>query len=121
MCEGRGHQSVRGGPGGPEHRAARRPGGLHAPGDDPHDDSEDDDNDIQDICLYLEFTIQETFTYFGRLQRLTRDVIDKKMTTLLELLDLPKDTGRMVINPHPVTIKEIYKGWRKVDKDQTKL
>ena len=104
MCEGRGHQSVRGGPGGPEHRAARRPGGLHAPGDDPHDDSDVDDNDTQDICLYLEFTIQETFTYFGRLQGLARDVIDKKMTALLELLNLPSDAGRMVIIPHPVTM-----------------
>ena len=36
----------------------------------------------QDICLYTEFTIQETFQYFGRLQRLSKDTMEKKQVTL---------------------------------------
>ena len=36
----------------------------------------------QDICLYMEFTIQETFQYFGRLQRLSKDTMEKKQVTL---------------------------------------
>ena len=49
----------------------------------------------QDICLYLEFTIQETFQYFGRLQRLTKDSLEKKQIALLDLLDLPEASRRV--------------------------
>ena len=49
----------------------------------------------QDICLYLEFTIQETFQYFGRLQRLSKDSLEKKQLALLDLLDLPEPSRRV--------------------------
>jgi len=49
----------------------------------------------QDICLYQEFTIQETFQYFGRLQRLSKDSLEKKQIALLDLLDLPEGARRV--------------------------
>ena len=49
----------------------------------------------QDICLYMEFTIQETFQYFGRLQRLSMDSLEKRQTELLELLELPEASRRV--------------------------
>ena len=49
----------------------------------------------QDICLYMEFTIQETFQYFGRLQRLSADDLEKRQMELLELLDLPEPSRRV--------------------------
>ena len=49
----------------------------------------------QDICLYREFTIQETFQYFGRLQRMSVDALEKRQTALLELLELPEASRRV--------------------------
>ena len=49
----------------------------------------------QDICLYSEFTIRETFEYFGRLQKLGSDTIREKETSLLDLLDLPEPSRRV--------------------------
>ena len=49
----------------------------------------------QDICLYQEFTIRETFQYFGRLQKMGAEPIEKKKLSLLEMLDLPEE-GRRV-------------------------
>ena len=49
----------------------------------------------QDICLYMEFTIQETFQYFGRLQKLSADSLEKRQTELLELLELPEPSRRV--------------------------
>ena len=49
----------------------------------------------QEICLYMEFTIQETFQYFGRLQRLSKDLLEKKQIALLDLLDLPEASRRV--------------------------
>ena len=49
----------------------------------------------QDICLYSEFTIRETFEYFGRLQKLGGDTIREKETSLLDLLDLPEPSRRV--------------------------
>ena len=49
----------------------------------------------QDICLYMEFTIQETFQYFGRLQRLSADYLEKRQRELLELLELPESSRRV--------------------------
>jgi len=49
----------------------------------------------QDFCLYMEFTIQETFQYFGRLQRLTADSMEKRQIALLELLELPEASRRV--------------------------
>ena len=49
----------------------------------------------QDICLYMEFTIQETFQYFGRLQRLSTDYLEKRQLELLELLELPEASRRV--------------------------
>ena len=49
----------------------------------------------QDICLYMEFTIQETFQYFGRLQHLSADYLQKRQLELLELLELPEASRRV--------------------------
>jgi len=49
----------------------------------------------QDICLYQEFTIKETFQYFGRLQKMGSDSLEKRKLLLLEMLDLPEE-GRRV-------------------------
>ena len=49
----------------------------------------------QDICLYMEFTIQETFQYFGRLQGLSSDCLEKRQMELLELLELPEASRRV--------------------------
>lgn len=49
----------------------------------------------QDICLYMEFTIQETFQYFGRLQKLSSDSLEKRQTELLDLLELPEASRRV--------------------------
>lgn len=49
----------------------------------------------QDICLYQEFTIKETFQYFGRLQKMNMDILETKQIALLDMLDLPEQ-GRRV-------------------------
>ena len=54
----------------------------------------------QDICLYSEFTIRETFEYFGRLQKLPgawdcHGGLEKEQTELLDLLDLPEPSRRV--------------------------
>ena len=54
----------------------------------------------QDICLYSEFTIRETFEYFGRLQKLPgawdcHGGLEKELTELLDLLDLPEPSRRV--------------------------
>ena len=49
----------------------------------------------QEICLYMEFTIQETFQYFGRLQKLSSDSLEKRQTELLDLLELPEASRRV--------------------------
>ena len=49
----------------------------------------------QDICLYMEFTIQETFQYFGRLQKMSMDIVEKAQQDLLDLLDLPEASRRV--------------------------
>jgi ABC-type multidrug transport system ATPase subunit len=49
----------------------------------------------QDICLYQEFTIKETFQYFGRLQKMKSDSLEKKQLWLLEMLDLPEESRRV--------------------------
>ena len=54
----------------------------------------------QDICLYSEFTIRETFEYFGRLQKLLgawdcHGGLEKELTELLDLLDLPEPSRRV--------------------------
>ena len=49
----------------------------------------------QDICLYMEFTVRETFQYFGRLQRLSADCLEKRQAELLDLLELPEASRRV--------------------------
>ena len=49
----------------------------------------------QDICLYMGFTIKETFQYFGRLQRMSADRLEKRQIALLELLELPEASRRV--------------------------
>ena len=49
----------------------------------------------EDVCLYMEFTIQETLQYFGRLHRLSVASLEKRQTDLLDLLDLPEASRRV--------------------------
>ena len=44
----------------------------------------------QDICLYQEFSIQETFQYFGSLHSMARKEVKHRQEELLEMLDLPE-------------------------------
>lgn len=44
----------------------------------------------QEIALYLEFSIQEIITYFGRLHRLKEKDIQQRVSFLLEFLNLPE-------------------------------
>ena len=49
----------------------------------------------QDICLYQEFTIKETFEYFGKLQKMEKKILKEKQTWLLDMLDLPEKNRRV--------------------------
>ena len=51
----------------------------------------------QDICLYQEFSIKETFQYFGALQRMPKDTIKAQMEELISMLELP-EADRQVRN-----------------------
>jgi len=44
----------------------------------------------QDICLYQEFTIRETFQYFGSLHSMARKEVKHRQEELLDMLDLPE-------------------------------
>eukprot|EP00090_Calanus_glacialis_P008173 TRINITY_DN16497_c0_g1_i1.p1 TRINITY_DN16497_c0_g1~~TRINITY_DN16497_c0_g1_i1.p1 ORF type:complete len:734 (+),score=117.42 TRINITY_DN16497_c0_g1_i1:53-2254(+) len=44
----------------------------------------------QDICLFMQFTVKETFQYFGRLQKMNMETLEKKQIVLLDMLDLPE-------------------------------
>lgn len=43
----------------------------------------------QDLSLYVEFTIRETFLYFGWVNGMTTEEIDEKIHFLLKFLQLP--------------------------------
>ena len=49
----------------------------------------------QDICLFMQFTIRETFEYFGQLQKMSKEALEKTQDVLLTMLDLP-DQSRKV-------------------------
>merc|ERR550519_602576 len=49
----------------------------------------------QDICLYQEFTVKETYQYFARLQKMNMDTLKKKQIALQEMLELPKESRRV--------------------------
>ena len=51
----------------------------------------------QDICLYQEFSIMESFLYFGVLQRMKKDQIKTRLKELTSLLGLP-EKDRQVSN-----------------------
>ena len=44
----------------------------------------------QDICLYQEFSIMESFLYFGVLQRMKKEQIKTRLKELTSLLGLPE-------------------------------
>jgi len=44
----------------------------------------------QDICLYQEFTIKETFQYFGTLQKMKNEQIKARLEELIVMLELPE-------------------------------
>lgn len=43
----------------------------------------------QELSLYVEFTIRETFLYFGWVNGMTTEEIDEKIHFLLKFLQLP--------------------------------
>ena len=48
----------------------------------------------------MEFTITETFSYFGRLLKMAADEVDNRREKLLQLLELPmedRQVGRPVV------------------------
>ena len=50
--------------------------------------------------LFMEFTITETFSYFGRLLKMAADEVDNRREKLLQLLELPvedRQVGRPVV------------------------
>merc|ERR1711970_1627539 len=42
----------------------------------------------QDISLYMEFTIAETFNFFGRLHKMSSKMVEKRQKELLDMLEL---------------------------------
>jgi len=46
----------------------------------------------QELGLYLDFTISETLTYFGRIFAMSKTQINQKIDELIKLLQLPKKT-----------------------------
>ena len=49
---------------------------------------------LQELALYKEFTIEESFYYFGRIHNMRRPDIDEMRHFLVNLLGLPKkDSG----------------------------
>jgi hypothetical protein len=52
---------------------------------------------IQDISLYVEFTIRETFMYFGWVNGMKTEEIEEKLHFLLKFLQLPS-ANRVVKN-----------------------
>lgn len=51
----------------------------------------------QDLSLYVEFTIRETFLYFGWVNGMKTEEIDEKLHFLLKFLQLPS-ANRFVKN-----------------------
>jgi len=43
----------------------------------------------QEISVYEDFTINETLTYFGKINKMKQDLIDARIDFLLNFLDLP--------------------------------
>jgi len=46
----------------------------------------------QDICLNQEFTIRETFQYFGRIHNMLKEEIKKRQEELISFLELPEES-----------------------------
>lgn len=44
---------------------------------------------LQDICLYEDFTISETLQYFGTICGMSNDEIEDQVDFLIDFLDLP--------------------------------
>lgn len=51
----------------------------------------------QDISIYEDFTIEETLSYFGKINRMRSSEIKKRIEFLLRFLDLPSEK-RLVVN-----------------------
>ena len=49
----------------------------------------------QEIGLFAEFTIEETLTFFGKLNRLSKVVIKERINFLLKFLDLSDANTRI--------------------------
>jgi hypothetical protein len=64
---------------------------------------------IQDLSLYVEFTIRETFLYFGWVNGMKTEEIDEKLHFLLKFLQLPSE-NRFVKNLRlePIVVCQQY-------------
>jgi ABC-type multidrug transport system ATPase subunit len=49
----------------------------------------------QDISLYQEFTVRETFQFFGRLQKMPTDLVKKRQKDICEMLELPEESRKV--------------------------
>ena len=49
----------------------------------------------QDISLYQEFTIRETFQFFGRLHKIKTDLVKERQKEISEMLELPDENRRV--------------------------
>ena len=49
----------------------------------------------QDISLYMEFTVAETFNFFGRLQKMSSKMVGERQKEISELLELPEGKRRV--------------------------
>lgn len=52
-------------------------------------ESESESKTKQEISVYEDFTINETLTYFGKINKMKQDLIDARIEFLLNFLDLP--------------------------------
>ena len=49
----------------------------------------------QDISLYQEFTVRETFQFFGKLHKMTPDLVKKRQEEICEMLELPEESRQV--------------------------
>ena len=49
----------------------------------------------QDISLYQELTIKETFQFFGKIQKMPNDLVKKSQKEICEMLELPEESRKV--------------------------
>ena len=62
----------------------------------------------QSTSLFMEFTLTETFAYFGRLLKMTWEEVAARREKLLRLLELPLEDRQVVFTRVSVLITRFY-------------